>query len=169
MSETGHGPQKMRRGVRILLFASLALNLLVAGLVVGAVVAHRVGDSHRPPRIDQVGGPMTRALSQDDRRAIGKALREAYRDRRPARSEIRAEFDRVIAALQTSPYDPSAVRDSLERQMTGVQEGARIGRELLLQRLESMTDDERAAYATRLREELSRKRRPDGRRSHFRH
>ena len=169
MSETGQSPQKMRRGVRVLLFASLAVNLLVAGLVVGAIVAHRVGDDHRPPRIDQVGGPMTRALSQQDRRTIGKALREAYRDGRPSRSEIRAEFDRVIAALQASPYDPSVVRSSLERQMQGIEEGARIGRELLLQRLESMSDEERAAYAQRLREELSRKRRPDGRRSHFGH
>lgn len=164
MSETRQDTPKMRRGVRVLLFASLAVNLLVAGLVVGAVVSHRTGDSHRPPRIDQVGGPMARALSREDRRALGREMREAQGDRRGTRAEIRAEFDKMIVALEASPYDSAVVRESLERQMQGIEQGAQLGFELLLQRLDAMSDAERAAYAARLREELTRKRRPEGRR-----
>ena len=55
--------------LRIIFFLSLALNLLVAGLVIG----HMLGDGpdRRVPRVDRMGGPMTFALSHEDRRAIG--------------------------------------------------------------------------------------------------
>lgn len=148
------------RKLRIVLFTSLAFNLLIVGLVVGILVAHGFGKESRPPRMDQVGGPMARALSEDDRRALARAMRGAYRDQRPDRSAIRAEFEKVIAALERTPYEPEVVRASLERQMQAVAEGARLGRELLLERLEGMSDAERAAYAGRLREALERRRRP---------
>ncbi len=167
--QNGQAPRPGRK-LRIVLFASLALNLLVVGLVVGAMVAHGFGKDGRPPRMDQVGGPMTRALSEEDRRALGREMHRAYRDRRPDRAAIRAEFEQVIAALERTPYDPEIVRASVERQMQAVAEGARLGRELLLERLEEMSDAERAAYAGRLREALERKRKPghekSGRRGH---
>lgn len=165
----GQAPRPGRK-LRIVLFASLALNLLVVGLMVGVMAAHGFGKDSRPPRMDQVGGPMARALSDEDRRALGRAMHEAYRDRRPDRATIRAEFEQLIAALERTPYEPEVVRASVERQMQAVAEGVRLGRELLLERLESMSDAERAAYAGRLREALERKRKPghdkSGRRWH---
>lgn len=164
----GNGAARPGRRLRIILFVSLALNLLVVGLVVGAMASHRFGADGRAVRYDHAGGPMARALGEEDRRALARKMRESWRERRPDYSEIRAEFERVIAALEAVPYDPAVVRASVERQMDAMAEGARMGRELLLERLEGMSDAERAAYAGRLREELERKRKPrkerDGRR-----
>jgi uncharacterized membrane protein len=166
MSETNAkaGAPRMRRGVRIVLFASLALNLLVAGLVLGAVLTHRDRPDRHPPRFDQVAGPMSRAMSHEDRRAIGQAMRQAFREERPTREAVKAEYDRVIAALETVPFDSQAVRESVERQMAATDRRMRLGREVLLNRIEAMSDGERAAFAARLREELSRARLPGGRR-----
>ncbi|KPP86041.1 MAG: Heavy-metal resistance [Rhodobacteraceae bacterium HLUCCO07] len=153
-------PPRAGRRLRIVLFTSLAFNLLVVGLMIGVMIAHGFGRDSRPPRMDQVGGPMTRALSEADRHALGREMRHAYRDRRADRAGIRAEFEQIITALERKPYDPEAVRTSLERQMEVMAEGARLGRELLLERLESMSDAEREAYAERLREALERKTKP---------
>lgn len=168
-NETATARPAMRRGLRILLFVSLALNLLVAGLVIGAV-AHQAGGSRsHPPRVERPGGPMVAALTRADRIAIGKALREADRAGRPSRDELRAEYDAVIAALTTVPYEPETVRAAVERQTQGFSRRADLGRDLLLERLAEMSDEERAAFAMRLREVLERgprdRNKKDGRRS----
>ena len=52
---TARAPRaRMGRGVRVLLFASLALNLAVVGLVLGVVL--RAPFDGPPPRPDRVGG-----------------------------------------------------------------------------------------------------------------
>ncbi len=153
------GPRSgLKPGLRVLLFTSLALNLLVAGLVIGAVVGHRFGeDGPRPPRLDRAGGPMTMALSHEDRHAIGLEMRKAYREKRPTRADMRAEYARVIAALRAVPFDPSAVRAAMDRQMAGIAARGELGRDLLLHRLETMSDDDRSAYAERLEEVIERR------------
>lgn len=166
MSDTVDPKPRTRRSVMVLLFVSLALNLLVAGLVVGAVVGHRLDRENHPPRLDRAGGPMTAALSFADRRAIGKALRQASRESRPSRAEIRAEYRVVITALTKVPYDPEAVRAAVDRQMKALNARAELGKDLLLTRLEQMSDAERAAFAKRLEDVLERgpAQRPKGRR-----
>ena len=93
--------------LRIIFFLSLALNLLVAGLVIG----HMLGDGpdRRVPRVDRMGGPMTFALSHEDRRAIGDALRKEYRENDRPRHNRDAQYRAFIAAHQpTAPIDVSA-------------------------------------------------------------
>lgn len=164
MSDNGQEPRApgMRRGVRIVLFVSLALNLLVAGLFVGAVMSHRDGTARHHPRFDQFAGPMSRAMSQEDRRAIGREMRKAFRGERPTREAVKAEYDRVIAALEAVPFDAKAVRDSVDRQMVATDRRLRLGREVLVQRIEAMSDAERAAFAARLKHELAKARLPGG-------
>ncbi len=145
----------LRLWLRVLLFASLAVNLLIAGMAISFFLFHD-GPRGRPPRVDQVGGPLTHALSHEDRRAIGRALWREYRDDRPARSAIRAEYRDIIAALRAQPYDPAPVAESLGRQLAHVTERQKLGHDLLLQRLERMTPAEREAFADRLEEGLER-------------
>ncbi|MEZ5716326.1 MAG: periplasmic heavy metal sensor [Paracoccaceae bacterium] len=154
MSDATQPKPRTRRGVKIALFLSLALNLLVAGLVLGAVVHHRSDRDGRPPRLDRGGGPMTAALSLSDRRAIGMALREAAHENRPTRADLQAEYRAVVTALKARPFDPQAVKTALEGQAQVLTRRAELGQALLLDRLQAMSDSERAAYAERLEEVL---------------
>ena len=145
------------------MFASLALNLAIAGLVIGAALKYGPRDGHRPPRVDMMTGPYTHALSHKDRREIGERLRREYRAELPSRKEFRAQFDEVVAALRAQPYDAGAVEGLFKQQLDIGLERQAIGQRLLLQRLADMTDAERVEFALRLEEGLKYKKssRPD--------
>ncbi|WP_232796536.1 periplasmic heavy metal sensor [Roseovarius salinarum] len=153
----------MKLWLRLVLAGSLALNLLVVGAVAGAVITHKPWRGHHAPRLDGVGGPLTRALAPQDRRAIARGMRRAYHDGRPARAEIRAAFEALIADLEAGPFDADAVAAHLERQRSVLAERLAVGQELLLDRLNEMSEAERAAYAGRLRAVLAEHRRHHGR------
>ncbi|MDQ2095700.1 periplasmic heavy metal sensor [Rhodalgimonas zhirmunskyi] len=146
----------MRRSLKIVLFASLALNLAVAGVVIGAVAKHGFEDDRRAPRIEGPGGPLTRALSKEDRREIGRALREEFGAMRPTREAMQAQYAQVIAALKATPYDAETVRAVVAAQSAAMDARVRAGQEQLLNRLDDMSPDERAAFAGRLQEVLER-------------
>lgn len=155
MSDVTGAKPRMRRSVKLLLFLSLAVNLLVAGLFVGAVVHHFSDRDGRPPHVHRPGGPLTAALTREDRRAIGKAMRASMRESRQSRDE---EYDAIIAALKAVPYDAETVRDTVGRQLETIHSRAEQGTELLLERLDAMSDAERAVFAERLEEELQSRR-----------
>ncbi|EAQ01925.1 hypothetical protein OB2597_00870 [Pseudooceanicola batsensis HTCC2597] len=148
------GPGGRLGWLRWLLFASLALNLLIAGIVVG----HAVADppDRRVPRVDRIGGPLTFALDHEDRRAIGKALRREYREARPSRSEIAGQYRNAIAALRADPYDPEQLETVFENQLDAARERMEIGQRLLLERIAAMDPTERRAFADRLEEGVER-------------
>lgn len=139
---------------RWLLLASLALNLMVAGVVVGHAVTDR--PDRKVPRVDRLGGPMTLALSHEDRREIGEALRREYKDSRPSRTQLRAEYQDVIGALRSDPYDSARLEQVFARQLAGTTERVAVGQRLLLARIATMTPDERRAFAARLEDGLNR-------------
>ncbi|MGH1354399.1 MAG: periplasmic heavy metal sensor [Thalassovita sp.] len=155
--KTGTG---MRPWLKVVLFASLALNLAVAGLVIGAAVKYGPRDGHRPPRVDMMMGPYTHALSRKDRREIGEKLRREYRAERPSRQEMRAQFDRVLTALRAQPFDAGVVEQLFEHQLEAGMERQAIGQRLLMQRLIQMSDAERADFAERLEEGLKNRKPP---------
>ena len=141
--------------LRIIFFLSLALNLLVAGLVIG----HMLGDGpdRRVPRVDRMGGPMTFALSHEDRRAIGDALRKEYRENdRPGHNRD-AQYRAFIAALRSDPYDAGQLADLLTDQREDAEERIALGHRLLLERISAMSAPDRAAFADRLEEGLNRR------------
>lgn len=160
MSETGHKPA-MKLWLRLVLFASLALNLIVIGLAVG--VARHGAPDKRLPHGDPFGGPYLGAMEKDDRRAIIADLRKSGEGRR-SRDEVRAEFDQIIAALRATPYRPEQVEAIIRGQFDDIQTRARTGTDAMLERLRTMDDAERAAYAGRLEEAL--KRGPKGNHDH---
>ena len=143
-----------RRWLMPLLFASLAVNLLIAGIVAGFLAAGpggRKGDDMRQAG-EVIGAPFFRALPQADRRAL---LADAMRDRdnlRENRRQLRDRFERLLGALRAEPFDPEAVRRVLAEQRRAASERLDIGEALLIDRLSGMTPEGRAAYADRLAE-----------------
>ena len=142
----------MRPGLRILLFASLALNLLVVGVVGGAVFSNaRLGP---PPSPDRFVGPILHALSPTDRRAIGLAMRREHRRAQPQHKSVIEDFQPVITALRAQPFDLDKLARGLSQQQNMIKERMGFGQQLLLARLARMSTQERNEFADRLIREL---------------
>lgn len=150
-------PSRMKPWLRVLLVLSLALNLLVIGALVGALVTGPVWRSGHPSRLEVAGGPLTRALSPEDRRAIGKEMRKAHRKEAGHRARHHGELLALVADLKTTPFDPVAVEQRLLRHRQSFDDRFGLGLKLLTERLTQMTPEDRAAYADRLQEVLAKK------------
>ena len=159
MADAMTGPKGSRR-LKIVLAVSLALNLCVAGVVAGAWL--RDGPPHGGGK-DFGLGPLSEALTRDDRKAMRKAFVERHPDIRGDRREAKAEFDAVVNALRAEPFDPAALDTALAAVAARNQSLLDTGRELVAERLKSLSPAERLAFADRLEERLSRddKRGPD--------
>lgn len=141
---------KTARWVRITLILSLSLNLLIVGLAVGTAVTYRAGKGDMGR-----GGPLTAALTVEDRQALNQDLR---RELRPllARREARARAQELLGLLRQSPFDAVAFVDLQNRQLGAEQQRREVGQAKLVERVIAMTDAERAAYADRLEQMINR-------------
>ena len=98
-------PGGLRPGLRALLIGSLALNLVIGGLMAGAVLGNKqAGD--RPPREGDVLGAYTRALTKEDRREIGRSIREYHREQGgEGKLGPRKVLEDMLIALRAEPFD----------------------------------------------------------------
>ncbi len=143
-------PGGMRPWLRVLLGVSLALNLLIVGLMGGAMVMRGKWQEHHKTRLEMMGGPMTRALSREDRRAMGREMRQNFGNRQTMHEEMRAGMEDLIADLKAVPFEAQAVANYMAGHHAEFNARLEQGQALLLQRLTKMDDAERAAYADRL-------------------
>ncbi|ROT95869.1 periplasmic heavy metal sensor [Histidinibacterium lentulum] len=142
---------QVSRRVRVLLVLSLALNLAVAGVVIGAVV--RDGPRGGGPRIDMTLGPLGRALSPEDRRAVVRDLRQSGALGGMDRTARRQALEETVALLRAEPFEPEALARGFAAQR---ERGGRLleaGHGALVARIAAMTPQERAALADRLEAE----------------
>ena len=133
---------------RAVLIASLALNVMVAGVVIGGLMG---GKTPRPFGAQPFSfGPAVDALNEDGRRAMRDAMREsgAFQPMRPA--ERNAAAQEFLAAMRADPFDMEKVRALFVDQRTRADDNMRAAQDLLLQQFTLMTHDERVAYADRL-------------------
>ncbi len=154
--------QKIRSSKRMrwALGLSLAVNLLVVGLVAGA--AYRVGGPHEGAdggpggNLRNYGTPYIAALPQDRRRAIFKDLRANTGVGHMNRAARRAQYDQALEALRAVPFDLArvgAVLDAQREATLGVQQAVQ---DAWLTEIAAMDAPARAAYADRLQEVLER-------------
>lgn len=159
MSEQPEPAEKGARPIiRNLLVVSLALNLLIAGLVGGVVIKKGWHDSRHGHPSHMFGGPMTRALGEEDRQALRQEMRRAYQEDGRGGAERRAEFAALIEDLRTDPFDPEAVAERMARQRSRLAGHLELAQGVLLDRLARMDSAERAAFADRVEAELDRRR-----------
>lgn len=148
-AETGSG-----RGVRIALAVSVALNLLVIGLVAGAML--RDGGPRGRMAGDPAFGPFTEALAPEDRAALRQEFVQRIPEMRDMRRQMRTDFAALLEALRAEPFDAGAVRGLIEAQSARMAGRLQVGQELLVARIEAMTPEARAAFADRLESRLRR-------------
>jgi hypothetical protein len=152
VTDTDRKPPRMRPWLRVLLGLSLALNLGVAGLAVGAAI--RFGDKPeriRPPM--PLGALMFKELPREDRKLLRDRDRDSREDREARRRAEAAELD---AALRAVPFDPAPLEAFIDRDAARQAEFADAMRDAWLTRVKAMTEVERAQYADRLQEALKR-------------
>lgn len=150
-------PKRGWRWGRVVLGLSLALNVLVLGVVLGGILGHR-HDFDRDRHSDRFAeiGPYSRALTETDRAALRARLREAAPQVRQNRKAVRESFDAVLAALRAEPFEVDRVETLLVSQSDWISDQIAITRRVLLDRLGQMSPEERRAFADRLEQVLRR-------------
>ncbi|MBI1219740.1 MAG: periplasmic heavy metal sensor [Rhodobacteraceae bacterium] len=158
MTETTTGPDARppRTWTRILLVLSLGLNLIIIGSLGGLALSRAIRGPFEPVH-DLAFGPFTQALSPDDRHAMLHAFATEAKGFRAERDQMRADFQALVAALKADPYDPSVLDGVMARQKARTDQWLALGQRLLAERLTAMTPAERAAFADRLSDDLSRR------------
>jgi uncharacterized membrane protein len=140
------------RGMKIALAISVALNLAVAGLAVGAWL----GGGHRDMPRDMSFGPFSEALDDSDRRAIRRALLDRMGEFRASRAEGREEFETLLGALRADPFDPAAMKAALSAIEARNADRLQLGRNLIETRLIEMSPEDRKRFADRLEKGMRR-------------
>lgn len=138
------------RWTRILLVLSLGLNVLIIGLGVGAALRDGPGRGGR----DFGLGPLSEALSMEDRKDLRDAFLERHPDARADRRAMRADFEALIVVLRADPFDPAALESAIATIAERNADLLETGRDLVVEHLKSMDTAGRAAFADRLEKGL---------------
>jgi uncharacterized membrane protein len=154
-------PRKISRTLRVILVFSLGFNLLIVGLWAGAALSGHGRGMHRTA-MDVGFGPLTMALSREDRKSMRQAFLRDRPDLDAGRQAAALDFADLVAALKAEPWDRAAAEAALLRQ--GMRSAARLehGREVLLRHIAGLSSAERQAFAERIERALTRHRRRGG-------
>jgi uncharacterized membrane protein len=140
--------------VRITLFVSIALNLLVAGAVAGFVFfGGPDGRADRERR--DVGSLYTRALDPEDRRALRRDFVTGLSAQGREKDTIVSDMQSALDILRATPFDPDAFASALADQSNRRAGREELGRTALAARIASMSAADRAAYADRVESGLA--------------
>ena len=147
---------RLKGWVKAVFIASITLNLLVGGVILGGVIRH---DRHPPRTVvsDISMGPFTQALSNEDRQARRRAAQAESTGVRAMRQAAREADAQLLAALRAEPWDEAAVQDVLAGQRDRLLQRWELGQRLMLGRVAEMSPDERHAFADRLEQAMERR------------
>lgn len=157
-------PRKRRKWVRVLFVLSLTLNLMVFGLVVGAKVSggrDHGFDPRGPDRglIRDLGlGPIASSMSREDRRAIGRALKEQQGSFLEKRAALKRDFGKMLEVLRAEPFDRGALDQLMDTQRDRILKFGDTARGLVMDRISQMSPEERRELADELAENVRFKR-----------
>ncbi|MCV2881394.1 periplasmic heavy metal sensor [Actibacterium sp. XHP0104] len=158
MSGEGGKPAGKFRWGRVVLVLSLGLNLLVFGLIGGAILKHGGPPSRAAGQVDFLGysGPYARALDHEQREHLRDRLGQSADTWRENRAAVRRDFQLILTALRARPYDAAALEAALEAQQARVDAHARQIRAEMLAQIAAMDDHDRHEFAERLERMLRR-------------
>jgi uncharacterized membrane protein len=149
-------PQPAGKGVRIALILSLAVNLLFIGLLCGAAIGGHWKGTHKMA-MDVGFGPLTAALSREDRKAMAESFMRMAPGFGAERQAADADFFILIKALRADPWDSAAANAALERQSARSLLRLDRGRIVLLDHIATMSATARQDLAARIEAEMGRR------------
>ena len=149
-------PRRWPIWLRIVLVLSLALNLLVVGVVAGAILGREQSPVERLRTARDIAPPpFVLALDPDARRDLVRAFREARPDPQ-SRKAVRAQVRLLLEELRSEEFDAASVAALLDDQRGRALARQETGASLFVQHLAGLTLAERQAYADRLERALRR-------------
>lgn len=152
---------KHKKALRIVLVGSLAVNLLLVGIIGGSYVRGGGG----PPRgFEFQLGPLSAALSHEDRRKIADQIRREVGRSGLSRSQRRTALEQMIGAVEAEPFDSEAFTQVIEGQQSRTDHVRAAALSSFVNFLSDMTAEERVVFAQNLRQTLEKGQRRDGQR-----
>lgn len=157
---------RKRRWPKILLYSSLCLNLVLVGLIAGALAYgmfqhdRNVGRMLNPAGLGVIVG----SLDPDMRSKLAANVRKGGFERIGYSARSEEHFEAFMTTLKATPFQPEELdlRFAEQREeFTGRMERSQL---LLGELIKSMTDEERQALASRLEGRYDWPRRKHGRR-----
>lgn len=140
------------KALRWVLVASLALNLAVGGMMLGAML--KGGPGGRDMVRDMGFGPYDAALLPQDRDALRAALRSKSRDLKANHALSGADLQAIVSALRATPFDPAALGAAMRVQQDHLAARLALGSDAMRDFLVSLSAQDRLAFADRLEERL---------------
>ena len=152
-----------RRWIGIALAVSITLNLVVAGGLVGALIAHGPtrgagGVATRDPGL----GPLGHAFDRADRAAMRAGFAERRGFLRESLAADRADAAAIAAALRAEPFVPEDIGAILARMRARAHGRIDAGLTTVELHLAGLDPDARRALADRIETALRRMPRPQG-------
>ena len=151
MTEAGSSESRIvRRAPRwllVVLFASLAVNLVIVGSVAGALWRHRGPPAWAGVVIPNLLGYAS-TFPPERRRQIWELTRDERSRIRPFRREVRAAREETIKALVAEPFDRQQFLAAQSKQAEAENRARAAVQDLYLKIAESLTPEERRAFAT---------------------
>ena len=144
-------PRSRSRWLMPLLFISLAINLLIMGVVAGALLQRgdRDGRADGPAR-SILGAPYIAVLEPEDRRALGREILQDRDRLRTNRENLKRRVESLLEELRKEDFDRVRISQLLAEQRNLAVSRQEVGEALLLDRIEAMNLEDRRAYADRL-------------------
>ena len=139
---------KRRNLWKILFGVSLALNLLIVGVLGGAFMRKGKG-----PTANHLasGFLYMRALEFKDKRALRKEILRNNDGRKLVKDRNHDSFNSAVVILKTHPFDRAAFENLLDEQAKHAKLRQSSARTALVNHIENMTKEERLTYAQRLK------------------
>ncbi len=144
--------RKAPRWMKIVLGLSLAVNLLIFGVIFGAAMRHGEGWREAGGNGMREGFALLAALDREDRRAILREVRTVQ-----DRSARRAQITQLLALLRAETLDVAALQELIAEQRSMGAQMQELMAASWTARIERMGAAERAAYADRLESWMSRR------------
>ncbi len=148
---------KKRNWVKYLLIVSLGLNLIVAGLMVGAKVS-----GHGPHK--RVGMPgfgmrgFVQALPRDKRAELRAQFRDNRSKMRANGKAMHKSMDTIRAVIAMQPFDAEALHTAFTNQRAQVTSVTQDAQDAFVKIIADMSDAERAEFAENLNKQQLRHR-----------
>ena len=144
---------------RYCLIASLAFNLLVVGIVVGAVAGHdRRSHGWNPAGVSI--RPLINALPDSKRTVLVDRLREARKgESGNAGAVIRQNVELLARAIEAEPYDAEAVLSAFRNQRESFGRLGARGHSVIVDVITELSQEDRVALAEAFRENVYSRRR----------
>ncbi|CUH53217.1 periplasmic heavy metal sensor [Shimia marina] len=155
MSEESKTKNRKRGVMRALLIGSLALNLLIVGVVGGAIFSFKRHGSDGGS--ERFSAPFVRALSHEDKRAVGRDIRRSFREASVDRSGDQLLYQAALQQLRAQPFDVDALQETVGALDQASADRRMLARQSFLSRIDAMSDAERLIYADRFEEMITRK------------